>query len=41
MYKVRQVQKERICKDGIGQYLDALLLSAKGIKHKNGVQQDN
>ena len=40
MYKVSQYQKERLRKDGRGQYLDALLLSAKGGRNKDGLQQD-
>ena len=40
MYKVSQVHKERLCKDGIDQKLDALLLSAKGRGHKDDLQHD-
>ena len=40
MYKVIQGQKERLCKDGRGQELDALLIGAKWIGHKDGVQRN-
>ena len=40
MYQVSQGQKERLYKDGIGQYLGALILGVKGIVHHYGVQQD-
>ena len=39
MYQVSQVQKERLCKDGRGQGLDAIFITAKGRGHKDGVQR--
>ena len=40
MHKVIQGQKERLCKDGRGQDLNALLLGTKGRGHKYDVQRD-
>ena len=39
MYRVIQGQKERLRKDERGQYLDALLLSAKWRGHKDYLQR--